>query len=67
MKMRKIMSLALALVMTLSTLSIGMAVTADSPYSDVTEGMWSYKDILYVSENGLMNGTGGSTFSPAAA
>jgi len=55
----------LALVMLLSTLSIGMTVSADTAYSDVNEKMWSYKDIMYVSENGLMNGTGGSTFSPA--
>ena len=65
MKNTRILSMFLALVMLLSTLSIGMTVSADTAYSDVNEKMWSYKDIMYVSENGLMNGTGGSTFSPA--
>jgi len=56
----------LAAVMLVSTLAVGMTVNAaEITYSDVNEGMWSYGDIKYVSENGLMNGTGGSTFSPA--
>ena len=50
----------------MSTLTVGMTVSAASvTYSDVNENMWSYGDIMYVTENGLMNGTGGSTFSPA--
>ena len=66
MKKVKILALMLAVLMLLGTMSIGMtASAADITYSDVKENMWSYKDIMYVSENGLMNGTGGSTFSPA--
>ena len=42
MKKTRILSLLLALVMLLSTLSIGMTVYADTAYSDVNEGMWSY-------------------------
>ena len=68
MKAKKIMSLALALLMLLGTAITGISVitsAASVTYSDVTEDMWSYGDIMYVSEKGLMNGTGGSTFSPA--
>jgi len=65
---RKLLSIFLAAVMLLGTLSIGMTVSAASAtYSDVNDGMWSYSDIMYVTENGLMNGTGGSTFSPAVS
>ena len=66
MKIRRILSLVLAVMMTLGTLTVGMTVSAANiTYSDVTEDMWAYDDIKYVTENGLMNGTGGSSFSPA--
>ena len=67
MNAKRIISAFLAALMLLGTLSVGMAVSAAGKitYSDVNDGMWSYKDIMYVSEHGLMNGTGGSTFSPA--
>ena len=65
MKKTKILSFFLAVLMMIGTLTIGMTANAAGvSYSDVTEDMWSYKDIVYVTENGLMNGTGGSTFSP---
>ncbi|MBR6681696.1 MAG: S-layer homology domain-containing protein, partial [Clostridia bacterium] len=60
---QSLLSLLLAAMMIFCTL--GMTVSADSVYSDVNDGMWSYTDIMYVTEHGLMNGTGGSTFSPA--
>ena len=64
MKTAKILSIILAVVMLTGTLAVG-TFAADAPvYSDVTEDMWSYGDVMYVSKNGLMNGTGGSTFSP---
>ena len=64
----RLLSLFLAAVMLLGTLSMGIYVSAVSiTYSDVNDGMWSYNDIMYVTENGLMNGTGGSTFSPAVS
>ena len=64
----RLLSFLLAAVMLLGTLSVGMTVNAASiTYSDVNEDMWSYGDIMYVTENGLMNGTGGSTFSPAVS
>ncbi|MBR6808224.1 MAG: S-layer homology domain-containing protein [Clostridia bacterium] len=66
MKTKRILSMLLALMMLLGTFTAGMTVSAENTtYSDVTEDMWSYGDIVYVSEKGLMNGTGGSTFSPA--
>lgn len=36
-----------------------------SPYNDVTADDWFYKDVAYVSENGLLYGVGAATFSPA--
>jgi len=67
MNAKRIISAFLAVLMLLGTLSLGIAVSAaeKTTYSAVNDGMWSYKDIMYVSEHGLMNGTGGSTFSPA--
>ena len=36
------------------------------PFGDVEQTRWSYADILFVYENGLMNGTSDSIFAPAA-
>jgi len=63
---RKLLSLFLVAVMMFSSIIMSIPAGAASiNYSDVNEDMWSYKDIVYVTENGLMNGTGGSNFSPA--
>ena len=35
-----------------------------NPFRDVPEGAWYYEGVKYAYENGLMAGTGGSTFSP---
>ena len=65
---RKLLSFFLAAVMMLGTVIMSIpASAAELTYSDVKEDMWSYADIKYVTENGLMNGTGGSTFSPAVS
>ena len=67
MNSKKIMSLFLAALMLLGTVLAGITVAASASelsYSDVTSDMWSYDDIKYVTENGLMNGTGGTSFSP---
>ena len=62
---RKLLSLFLVAVMMLGTLLMSIPTfAAEINYSDVNKDMWSYGDIIYVTENGLMNGTGGSTFSP---
>jgi hypothetical protein len=34
------------------------------PFTDVKDGDWFYDDVKYVYENGLMMGTGDTTFSP---
>ncbi len=36
------------------------------PFTDVTKNDWFYDAVRYAYENGLMNGTGGSLFSPNA-
>ena len=56
----RIMSLCLAILMLCS-----MSVTAfAADFSDVREDAWYCSAVDYVSENGLMNGTGDGTFSP---
>ena len=66
MTIKKALSILLAVMMLMGIFTASITATAaDVTYSDVNEGMWSYDAIKYVSENGLMNGTGGSTFSPA--
>lgn len=37
-----------------------------NPFIDVAEGTWYYDAVKYVSEEGLMNGTGSNLFSPDA-
>ena len=36
------------------------------PFTDVSESSWYYDDVKYVFENGLMNGTSDTLFSPRA-
>ena len=38
-----------------------------NPFTDVGSGDWFYEDVLYVYNQGLMEGTGADTFSPDAA
>lgn len=40
--------------------------TARNPFGDVTKDDWYYNAVLYVYENGLMNGTGSGVFAPNA-
>ena len=37
------------------------------PFTDVHEGDWFYDEVLYVYENGLMNGVGDNRFAPNSA
>lgn len=41
--------------------------TSTLPFTDVSSGEWFYDDVVYVYENGLMNGTSGTTFAPYEA
>lgn len=38
--------------------------TWDNPYSDVKSDSWYYDYVKFVTEEGIMNGTGGDAFSP---
>lgn len=38
-----------------------------NPFSDVKEGAWYHEAVKYAAQNGLMGGTGNSTFSPDMA
>lgn len=62
---RKCTALLLALVMTLSLMTVSVGA-AGSPFSDVTEADWFYKEAVYVKEQGLMLGSNGK-FNPNAA
>ena len=63
---KRIISLILAVLTAMSVLLSGGVIAAEeSPYTDVKTGRWSYEDIKYVSEKGLMNGTTADKFAPA--
>ena len=42
----------------------GLGVAASSPYQDVSPDDWFYDNVVYVTKNGLMNGTGSGCFNP---
>ncbi|MBQ8523265.1 MAG: S-layer homology domain-containing protein [Clostridia bacterium] len=67
MKTNRIISFILAIMMVASMILVGTTVSAEevSPYTDVKVKRWSFADIMYVTENGLMNGTGEGIFAPA--
>ena len=45
--------------------TIKVEFEAKSPYTDVSVNDWFYEDVLFVTDEGLMNGTGSGKFSPA--
>lgn len=63
--MKRIISLFLMLLMVLGTMIYAVAAETVSPYRDVKPGRWSYSDIMYVTDNGLMNGKAEGIFAPA--
>jgi hypothetical protein len=42
----------------------GTPLASGNPFTDVNNSDWFYNDVMYIYENGLMNGTGGGVFSP---
>lgn len=46
------------------SVSIPVTVTSPDRYSDVKSGSWYYNAVEYVSEKGLMQGTGDGVFAP---
>ena len=61
---RKLLSLSLGGVMALSMAAPALAAEGQT-FSDVAAGDWFAPAVQYVSEKGLMNGTGGGTFAPS--
>lgn len=61
----RLISLALCLIMILSCVIAGTVSAEEQLYTDVKPKRWSYEDIKYVTEKGLMNGMGDGKFSPA--
>ena len=64
---KKIIALFLSIVMVLGLLpASAFAANDTSAFSDVKTSAWYHEDVQYVSENGLMKGTGENLFSPDA-
>jgi len=61
---KRILTLALALVMLCGVLPFGAFAGGTSIFSDVKETDWFADDVKYVYQNGLMGGTGDGKFSP---
>lgn len=59
--MKKLLCMLLTVVMLLPVMSIH---AAELPFTDVVEGSWYEESVAYCYANGLMNGTGDTTFSP---
>lgn len=60
---KRILSLLLALVMVLSVMTAAVMAKGVQTFADVKESDWFYDAVCYVTDNGLMNGTG-SGFAP---
>jgi len=60
--MKKLLSLALAVVMCLGIM--GTAVAASMDFSDVKSSDWFYNDVKSAFETGLINGKGVGTYKP---
>ena len=65
MNAKRILSIVLSLVMLASIFVLGTTAAEVSPYKYVKTSRWSYNDIMYVTEKGLMNGTTADKFAPA--
>ena len=64
--MKKLLAVILA-ALTLAGSLASAAFAEESLYRDVKTTRWSYGAIVYASEKGYMNGTGGGSFTPAGA
>ena len=63
MKRTRFASLLLCLMLVLS-MAAPPASAKSAGYSDVSESDWFYEGVSYVTENGLLDGTSGTKFSP---
>ena len=57
-------ALLLALILTLSLSVTALAAVEDTGFSDVDADDWFADSAVYVRDNGIMNGTGATTFDP---
>lgn len=62
--LKKIFSVLLTVIM---LLAVSVPAFAAEAFSDVASGIWYADAVSYVSEHGLMTGTGSGQFSPEAA
>ena len=63
-KWKKILAPLLAAAMVFSAVPFFFAAVEDTGFSDVSAGSWYADAVEYVSDNGLMSGTGDAVFSP---
>ena len=63
-KWKKILAPLLAAAMVFSAAPFSFAAVEDTGFSDVSAGSWYADAVEYVSDNGLMSGTGDAVFSP---
>lgn len=61
--MKRLLSLALTLVLACSILPMGASAYGSHPFTDVPDDHWASEGVQYVYDNGLMNGTSATTFS----
>lgn len=61
---KRLVSVLLALMMLVSVATVASAADSDWPYKDVGKKKWFYTAIKYSVDNGLMNGTSKTSFSP---
>lgn len=67
-KAKRFLSVLLTLCMVLGIFpSTALAANSGIPFTDVKEADWCYEAVQYVYKNGMMNGTGDTTFSPNAS
>lgn len=65
-KMNVLLSLLLSFILAAGLCAPAFAATGDTGFSDVAASAWYADAVTYVRDNGLMNGTGATTFSPEA-
>ncbi|MBM6680153.1 flavodoxin [Pseudoflavonifractor capillosus] len=63
-KLRRMAAFLTALILCLGLSVTALAAESDTGFSDVDAGDWYAEAAAYCRDNGLMSGTGGSTFSP---
>ena len=62
--MKRLLALALTLVMACSILPMGASAYGHHPFTDVSDDDWFADGVQYVYQNNLMNGTSATKLSP---